>query len=795
MLYSYIKTAIRSIVKNKLFSAINIIGLSISMSVGLLMIAFMSDLFSYDRFHENAKTIYRVTTTRFNNDGSQMNFASTSVNAGKQIKELVSGVSDVVIMRRGFSGYAAIGESTMPVRGFWATENFFKMFTFPLIHGDAATALAEPFSLVLTEKAALRLFGDTNVSGKLIKIDTSNYLITGVMKDVPKFSHMKFEALISFSTVEIIKPAADGGFLSWESTFQNYVYTTIQEGTGVASVQSSLNKICDKENAALDKKKIHLSLQPLLAIALGENLVNPIGQTIPKIAVWILGGLSLVVLVSACFNFTNLSIARMLRRSREVGIRKVIGAQKSHVIRQYLFESVVTSLLALIFAFLLFLLIRPEFLVLTPFLNELIALDLSISTTFYFIILAVVVGMVAGALPALLLARISPIQILDGISSIKVYRNITIRKVLIVSQYMFSLLFITITIIGYKQYKHLLTADTGFRIENILNIRVPQDKIDAFQNALQEIAEIQGISRSLMVNGVASFTVTTIKYNDPLDSARVFYNSVSTDYIPNHDYTIIAGRNFSSATGALDRGLVVNEQLLKRFNIAGGDPRKAIGEILIMNKEETPIIGVLKDFHHGTMESRIESFIFRHAISGLGLLNVRVISSNWSATIAKIEKTWLAIDNTTPLQATLYTDEIKSSYQPYSIMLKLIGFLAFVTTSIASMGLFGMVVFGTDSRIKEMSIRKVMGASERNLIYLLSRNFLALILFASILAIPAAYIFFDKVVFSNIAYHAMLGPLELFIGLAFVLVVALLMIGSQTIRVARSNPGDVLRKE
>ena len=379
MIDSYIKTSSRNILRHKLFSAINIAGLAISMAVGLLMIVFISELSSYDSFHTKKDRIFRVISK----DHNQVELASTSVKAGKEIKAGIPGVEDITIIRRDFGGDAFVGEKVLPIGGLWADESFFKIFDFPLLQGDPATALREPYSIVLTETTARRLFGDENAFGKSIRFDTSDYSVTGVMKDLPKLSHLRFGSLASFSTVELMNPETDGGFMDWTSVYMNYVYVLVPENGSVANLKLNLDKLCARENANQKNQKVSLSLQPLTQISIGKTLGNQLGPKLPNLAIWILSGLAVVVIISACFNYTNLSIARSLRRSREVGIRKVIGALKSHIRGQFISEAVLISFLALLVSFVLFLFLRKQFLSLDRFVENLVSLDLS--PTYYFL--------------------------------------------------------------------------------------------------------------------------------------------------------------------------------------------------------------------------------------------------------------------------------------------------------------------------------------------------------------------------------------------------------------------------
>src|SRR5688500_10012343 len=269
MLGSYIKTSSRSILRHRLFSTINIIGLAVSMSVGLLIIAVVSDLSSYDEFHEKKDRIYRVISNQ--EDGGA---ATTSVKAGRKIKESFLGVEEITLLRREFRGEANIDGKVLPVNGMWADESFFKVFTFPLIQGDSSTALKEPYSIVLTEKTARRLFNSTDVLGRTMKFDTANFVVTGVMKDIPKLSHMRFEALGSFSTAEIKNYDPDGGFLEWGSIYMTYVYMVLSPDVDLKNFQRGLDKLSSNENANAKSTTVWLKLQSLNDISLGQKLRN-----------------------------------------------------------------------------------------------------------------------------------------------------------------------------------------------------------------------------------------------------------------------------------------------------------------------------------------------------------------------------------------------------------------------------------------------------------------------------------------------------------------------------------------
>jgi ABC-type antimicrobial peptide transport system permease subunit len=805
MIGSYIKTSGRSLMRNKLFSSINIVGLAISMSVGLLLIAFVLDLRSYDRFHKNGERIYRITNVATFNREQGGKFGSTSIKTGKLIREKVTGIEEVAIVRNDFSQDAKVGDNILPIKGFWAEPSLFRIFTFPMLEGNPDTALKDPYSIVLTETAAKKLFGKESALGKAIKFDTFDYQVTGVMKDVPFFSHISFEALVSFSTAEQ-NGKADKRFEAWTSMFSNSVYLLLPENADMASIQSQLDAIAKEENLAEENTKIQLELLPLYNIVIGEELRRPMGRQgphMPPVVLWILVGLALVVILSACFNYTNLSIARAMRRFKEVGLRKAIGAGKSQIRQQFLAEAIIISLAALFLSYFIFLVLRPQLINMAPEMQRLVKLELTPTMVIAFIVFSVTVGVIAGFMPALFFSKVSAINALRNVSPVKVFKHVTLRRASVVIQYTVTLIFITTTAVGYVQYRNILAFDLGFNTENILNINMQGNQPDAFLKELSEMPEVTALSRSLIITSVGNAWGGNMKYKDSRDSALVLTNHVDENYVPLHGYKLIAGGNFIArpTTAKAASEVIVNEQVLKRFNIGTNDPEKAIGEEITfsnfkVNGRKMTIVGVMKDFHYGKVENLIEPVAFMFWTPGdRAIINAKIQSNDMLATVAKIESTWKKIDRVHPFQAKFYDQEIEDAYSEFSAMIKIIGFLSFLAISIASMGLFGMVVFTTETRLKEISIRKVMGASSGNLIYLLSRGFLLLLSISALIALPVTYFFFENVVLTNFPYHTPVQIAELFVGLLAVLLIAFIMIGSQTMKAARSNPAEVLKSE
>ncbi|MBL7846882.1 MAG: ABC transporter permease [Cyclobacteriaceae bacterium] len=801
VLRNYFKTSVRTIYRNKLFSGINIVGLAIAMSVGLLLVAFLAELKSYDTFHANYDRIYRVTNTLQNASHEASEFASTSVLTGKKMQEEVaSGIESMTLIRAYFDKDVKAGEKTIPMNGIWADTGFFKVFTWDLLAGDPTTALQELNSLVLTEKSAVNLFGSPDVVGKQVLIDTVNYTITAVMKDPPTNSHLRFDMIGSFITLDTKKLSdKDKDWMKWDNMWVNYVYLVVAPGHNAASLEASLARISNEGNKTLEHDAISLHLQPLGEVVLGPDLSNQIGPNLSIRIVWILGGLALIVIVSACFNYTNLSIARALRRTREVGIRKVVGASRQNVFTQFLLESVMISLMSLVFAYLLFLLIRPGFISMDRLFNDLVFLRPTPSIIGYFFLMALAVGLLAGLLPALFFSNIQTAQVLKDLSGIKLFKHLTLRKSLIIFQYTLSILLIVGVSLGTRQYQYALAFDLGLTTKNIINVELQGNQPGIVMHAMSQLPEVKQLSRSMYVPSTGTSWSGNIRYKDPADSALVFYNYVDSAYLRVHDIPLLAGRTFiPGPTGNIkEAGIIINQKALGWMGIK--DPREAIGEEIFLDGEKLTIIGVVRNFHHSTVHNPIGNFILRYygELPGRwgGVLNLKVESKDLPALMANLETIWKRIDAVHPLKADFFEEKIRKAYDELAGMMKIIGFLAFLAISIASLGLLGMVVFTTETRLKEISIRKVMGASEGNLVVLMSRGFLILLVIAALVAIPSAYYVFDQLIFSRMAFRAPIGLMDLFGGTLIVMGIAVIAIASQTLRVARVNPATTLRNE
>jgi ABC-type antimicrobial peptide transport system permease subunit len=775
------------------------------MSIGLLLISILTDVSSYDNFHKKGDRIYRITSYRTEQNDNTIHFATTSVFAGKMIKNNFPGIEDLSIVGYEFGGDFGYEDKSIPVHGgLWADQSFFNIFSFQLISGDPKTALQEPYSIVLTEESAKKIFGETDPMGKTLTLKNSGspmvntlYTVTGILKDIPKFSHLQFNALGSHSTLDLIKKENDEMW-QWENMWSDFVYVLLPNSRAISELQTKLDIFSEEENSKIQEKKIKISLelQPIRKIVLAGNLENEFSKRMNMKFIWILLALSVMVLLSAFFNYSNLSIARSLQRSHEVAIRKVSGAKGTHVLAQFIAEAIIISLIALFLALYLFIYIKSLFFSQFPDMRSILNLNLSPHLIFYFIIFALFTGIIAGIFPGLYFSKVNPVSAIKNIFPSNKLTGINIRKILILIQFVFSLIFVTSTLIFLKQYRNFTTFDLGFNTKNILNIRIQGNKPELLEKELSEIPEITDISKSFMITSIGNNFYLYSKYNNLQDSIKVWYNNIDENYIPLLGFKLKYGRNFNPASDNNERTeIIVNEKLVSQMNIENGNFQNAIGRFITSGGKKLEIVGIIEDFHWSTLDREIGPFLFRYSNSRIQFINAKISSIDIQATLEKIQAKWKTIDNVHPFNAAFYTDQIKKAYGSYFSLSKLVGFIAILEILIASIGLLGMVVFSIEVRLKEIGVRKVFGADFKNLTFILSRGFLFLILIAAFIALPVVYIVFEKFVLIQVIYHSPVGALELISGTLVIIIISNLIIVSQIYRMARTKPTLLLKNE
>ena len=787
---NFAKTSWRNINANKFFSSVNIVGLSISMAVGLLMITLINELTHYDEFHDDTDSMYRLISTYSSTQDDPVQLATSSIKLARALEE-ASSIQDLTILERSFRGTAKKEDNIVSVRGLYASESFFDLFSFKLVNGHTSNVLNEPNTVVLTESMSEKLF-DSNPIGEMIEMNNGDqYMVSGVVKDPPFNSHIKFDALASLATLEtkaISDPSSK--ILNWTSIWGTYTYFRIKEGQK-SNLVASLSRISNEENQKLENISITYDLQPFTKIVPGKNLSNQLSSNLDFKFLYFLIGLTFIVLLSACFNYTNLSIAKSMRRAREVGVRKVLGASKSQVFFQFVTEAVMISLIAMLIAITLLTWIKPLFLTTIPPLASKITLASTGIIYLYFLGFAIIVGLVAGFFPSLFMTKVKSLLVLKDVSKMQLYERLNFKKVLIVFQFMISLIFMIVTIGLYKQYRYALNQDLGFTTENIVNISLQGQDYQVLQTELEKMSEVELVSKSSLIVSTGDSYIVYGKAKDPTDSARVAHSSIDENYLAIHDLKLLSGNNFQTGTQTENESIIVNHAFVKRFAL--GTPEEAINQIVSINGRPIRIRGVVTDFYDLTLKDPIRPFAFRYAPSDWSYLNVAVTQSS-GAVMSALRSTWEAVAPNQEFKGSFYDQSIQDTYSEAQAIAKVIGFLSLVVISIAILGLLGMAIYTTESRIKEIGIRKVMGATEVSIMYLLSKGYIVLLIISGLLAVPLAILWLRSQ-FEFLLLDGRSQMTEVILGLFIILGLGLTIILGRTFLAARSNPADILRSE
>lgn len=795
MFYNYFKISIRNIQKHKLFSFINVFGLSFSLSICLIIIMLLADQFSYDAFNTEADRIYRVNHKRGDEPGIIEGMATSPMPLAEELTAKYTGVESYTRLTRGFgNGWVKLMQDVnIPLSGFFADPSFVEMFQYEFEYGDAKTALLEPYSVVLSKETAEKLFNKDNPVGEIIKVgELGSYKVTGVLKKAEGKSHVKFDGVASMSTLEslIKKEVMPESTMSWGNRSRSWTYIKLKEGVSPQSIESDMAVISDEQYAELEDMDTEFYLQNIRAISPGPMIGNQIGPGIPMIFVYFLSGMALVIIVSSCFNYTNLSIARSLNRAREVGIRKVFGAVRYQILTQFLMESVIISLLAFGFSLLIVQMMEPIFLELN--FSQLLDWNLQQSTEVYLLCFgfSILVGLIAGIVPALFHSSVKALQALKNLSGVKVFSKLGLRNALIVGQFGLSLFLVITVKLIYDQMNFMIESDYGFDADNIVIVKLNNTDADRLKNELLTYSEVKSVAAASFAPAAGTSSSITLLVDQV--EKEIQYFEVDEDYVDNMGLEIVAGSSFTK--DIKEKKLVINEEASSNFGYA--HPLDAIGKIVVLEDSiNYEVIGVMKNYNHETLVSTIKPMALIYGSEDLGILQVRVNSSNYEQAIGSINTAWQAVNPDLKIEYKLMSDEIAFFADlMFGDLTKIISFISFLAIIIACLGLMGMVVFSTQSRLKEVSIRKVLGASNQALVYILSKGFARLLVIAVVISAPLTW-FINNLWMDFIAFRVDIGVGVIFFGVAIVAILGLLVVGSQTWQAANTNPSKILRDE
>ena len=821
MLRNLVLTALRALKKNRFFSFLNIVGLSIGMAVFMLIAQYVHFEKSYEGFIPGNEDIYRLTLTTYLNNELIMSSAENYPGAAPALKTELGEVEGYArLYNAGYKNNVIItyeDAKPQPIafkhrRFLYADSSFLALMQYPLIAGDPRTALAEPLTAVVSEKYARMYFGAEDPLGKSIRMqddDNNNELVkvTGVFKDIPSNTHLRFDVLFSYKTLlgrgDYAIPRYDQ---SW-SRKDMYTFIKLRPGTNPKELEKKFSDIVSKYSPALKERNQQdiLALQPIKHIHLKSSLTEEFEQNGDHRIVFFLSIIGFFVLIIAWINYINLATAKAMERANEVGVRKVMGALKGQLIGQFLAESALINLMSLLTALLLVILCLGPF-------NSLsgLSLDWIYLTHAWFVILVfglwITGTLLSGVYPAFVLSSFTPVTVLKGKLKNSA-RGLLLRKSLVVFQFASSVALIAGTLIVFDQLNYMMSRDIGMNIDQVLVMERPgiwpvdrkagDTSIDIFRNELANHPDIKGMSLSLTVPGKQREYKSVVKKYGASDDTGITMriNSMDDHFLEVFELKLLAGRAFSR--GQLqdgDTSVVITESAAKLLGFV--KPEDAMGQTITIEAFQWHpiVVGVVNDYHQVSLKSSIDPTLFFCTFYGGELYSVRLKTNNVEKSIENVKAAWQKAFVGNPFEYFFLDDYFNRQYENERKFGNLFTTFAGLAVIVGCLGLFGLSAFTTTQRTKEIGIRKVLGSSIGSIFLLLTREYLILIALALVIAVPAVYFIMDDWI-SSFSYRTTISW-SIFVLAGFsVLMIALITISYQTLKAARSNPVESLRYE
>ncbi len=801
MLKNYIKTFLRNFTKQRTYSLITVFGLSVGITCCLLIIFYVKQELSYDRFHTNADRIYRVGVETRRPQGRSMT-AATPFPVAPALKEDYPDIEHIA--RIFFAANDLVQyEDKIFFEGSFAfmDPGFFKIFSFPLIKGSALNLLDDPGSIVITSSIANKYFGDEDPIGKVIRYGNQfNFTVVGVIEDISVNSHFHFDFAASFLALnrDIVGFTLD----QWGAYHDLYTYMLLPEQLNADEFQGKIQPFMQRHHDTPGVTR-ELFLQPLTGIHLHSHVNSEIENNNFVSNLVILLTIAFFILTIAVINYINLSTAFSSRRAKEVGMRKVLGAVRFQLFKQFMGESICLSLLAMCLSLVFIEMLLPVF---SSMVGNPVKFAYSENLIFLCVILllTVIVGAISSIYPALFLSGFQPVKTLKGLKDTgkNSFVQLFFRKALVVTQFVISLLLIIGTLVINQQLRFLKNANLGFDKEQMLIIpffdNSMNDKYETVKNELAAHPNV--VSAAACYNAPIGesngFAISV--FPDGRDAGAKFVinmNIIDFDYIDSFGLEIIAGRKFSKEfTSDYEKAFIVNEAALK--NLGYVSPEDAIGKkfIIGINFMEGTVIGVVKDFHITSLHEDIGPLLMLHKPEWFNSMVVKIRPNDISGTLAFLEKTWIKFVPNYPFSSSFLDERIDRMYQSEkqtSIIIRTFSMIAIV---IACLGLFGLAAYTAEKRTKEIGIRKVMGATVSNLIFMLSTEFTKWVLVANIVAWPVAYYALSRWL-RSFAYRTSIGLAPFILAASLAFLIALFTVSFQAVKAALANPIESLRYE
>jgi putative ABC transport system permease protein len=805
MLYNYLKIAYRNLIKNPFFSFINIFGLALGMAIFLLILHYVKFEFSYDTFHKNHENIVRLSYSKIKNGERAFNSILTYSGVPSRMKEEFPEVTDYVRIvptyRESLINYNGIYFKEDGI--VFADSTLFTVFSFNLLQGDPLTVLSEPFTVVISESIAKKYFGDDDPIGKSLQRGNDQlYTVTGVFEDIPANSHINFNFVLSHSSLHSLM-----GFDKVENDFNNYhsyTYLKLLPGTEPDALRNKFPGFTDKYVGGEELRKINtileFDIQKIKEIHLESHKDNEAEANGNKNIINFFMLIAAIILIIALVNYINLSTSRSIERAREVGMRKVIGGHRQQLITQFLTESVLINLLAIILAGLIIVLVRPIYFQLTDipasmsFLND---FEFILGIVFIFIISA----FLSGLYPAFVLSSFAPLSVIKGKFGTN-KSGVILRKILVVGQFAALLAIMTGTFTVYKQIDFLQNQDLNVNIDRTLVLKAPVQidstyikKLETFKEEIIKYDAIESMTSSALIPGSKWLGQTWFKRFGASDDELQFcyINQVDYDFIDSYGLKLMAGRNFSTDFTTDKDAFIINERAMKQYGFENAE--KAIQDRMdsFLSESGSPIIGVVADYHQETLKNDPKPVIFILRPS-LNYYSLKIKDQNIDELIPFLHEKWGAYFGNNPLEYFFLDDFFNQQYKGDRQFGKLFNISSIFAIMISYLGLLGLTLYTVLQRKKEIGIRKVLGATTKSILVIFSTDFIKLVLISIVIALPVSYYLINKWLLNyacRISLHWWHFALPAFIMIIFAFVV----INLQILKTAKTNPALILRCE
>ncbi|OQX81874.1 MAG: hypothetical protein B6D64_01505 [Bacteroidetes bacterium 4484_276] len=807
MFKNYLKSALRNITKNKFYSFLNILGLAVGFAAFIFIFLYIRDELSYDRYHQKSSQIYRVESS-FNISGKHETFAIVPTPMGPALKLEYPEVKEMCrFMNTGNTLFKYGDKEFYEDNFYFADSTVFQIFTHKLLMGNPSTCLVGPKSLVIDETTAKRYFGDENPMGKVLESGSGReYKITGVMEDLPKTSHLKYQALLSVTTLSALRGEEEFNSMKPER-FWNigvYTYLLLNKNTNMQSVHEKfpgfydkyMKSVGDAVNASFD-----LMSTPLVETHFSGNLSSdlPNGN---MAYIYIFGAIALFILIIASINYMNMATARSAKRAREVGIRKVAGAYKNQLIGQFLSESLLLAFVGLIIAIILVYMFLPDFNTLS---GKQIEFNIIAQPGLFLSILGVttLIGLFSGSYPAFFLSSLKPVSVIKGGSSGNGKGGGTLRKVLVVVQFAIAITMIIGTVVVSDQLSFLRDKDLGFIKDNMVILELQdsafRSKVGPFKEELLNNANILAATNSTGIPGDNRWIqVVRIEKDTAMIDDSMILALVDQDFIKTFGISLIEGRGFDKEMGTdAEEAVIVNETTVKQY---GWD--NPIGKKIHWGFEldgtggrMLKVIGVVEDFHFNSLHNKVVPFMMFLSDFDKGYLSLRVNPENFGATIQFIEDKWNEFGAKRPFNYKMLNETWSEMYVAEQKTGIIFTIATLLTIFIALLGLLGLSSFVAEQKTKEIGIRKVMGATLGNILTLLYKEFVLLIIIAFVIAIPLAWWQLDSWLSSNFVYHIAISAMSVLLAGLLALIISMLTISFHTLKASLGNPVDAIKCE